>query len=177
MKSKLRKMLGTWDAPCTQSLVKLIDTQSKATICRWCIDHAASVILPIFEERCPGDDRPRRALDAANRYLSGKAKFKEVKDAILKECHAAARELDGDPVAQAAARAVGQASATVHTLSHSIGAYFYGAAAVAYSTLGLNAAADEYNTVAEEECARMEAALRSIAIDDEKEKAVIKWSC
>lgn len=177
MKNKLRKMLGTWDAPCTQSLVKLISTQSKRTICRWCIDYAGSVILPIYEERRPGDDRPRRALDAANGYLDGKVKFQEVKDLILKECHAAARGSDDDPAAQAAARAVGQASAVVHTLSHSIGLYFYGAAAVVYSTLGLDENAGRYNTAAEEECARMEAALRSVAVPDEKDPARIKWSC
>ncbi|MDR0791310.1 MAG: hypothetical protein LBE47_02095 [Methanomassiliicoccaceae archaeon] len=173
---KLRKTLGTWDAPCTQSLVRLIDTQSQKTICRWCIDYARSVILPIFEERRPGDDRPRRALDAADGYLDGKVKFQEVKELILRECHAAARESD-DPAAQAAARAVGQASAVVHTLSHSVSKYFYGAAAVAYSTLGSNGTADEYNRVAEEECARMEAALRSISVPDEMDPARINWGC
>ncbi|MDR0778972.1 MAG: hypothetical protein LBE48_06025 [Methanomassiliicoccaceae archaeon] len=177
MKRKLRKMLGSWDAECTQSLVKLIDTQSKRTICRWCIDYAEFAILPIFEERCPGDGRPRMALNAANRYLEGKVRFQEVKDIILNECHAAARELEGDPAAQAAARAIGQASASVHTLSHSVALYFYGAAAVAYSTLGCDAGADEYERMAEEECARMEAALRSVAVPDEKDPAKIKWGC
>jgi hypothetical protein len=82
MAMKLRKMLGDRDAPCTQSLLRLIDTQSKATICRWCIDFAEAHIMPIFERRSPGDNRPRNALNAARDYLNGKVKFPEVKNII-----------------------------------------------------------------------------------------------
>ena len=112
-KRKLRKMLGKADDPGTLELMALIDTQSKETICRWCISYARERLLPIFEARCPQDNRPRQALDAAESYLRGEVKFSYVKHIILNECHAAARELDDDPSAQAAARACGQASAQV----------------------------------------------------------------
>lgn len=177
MAKKLRKMLGDVNAPGAVALMHLIDTQSKATICNWCIDYAEANVLPIFEKYCPNDDRPRSALNAAREYLDGKVKFPVVKNIILNECHAAARELEANPAAQAAARACGQGSAVVHTLSHSIGLYFYGAAATAYDRLGLNATDAEYNAVAEEVCADMTAALQAIAVAEEPNPAKIKWNC
>jgi len=177
MAKKLRKMLGDVNAPSTVALMRLIDTQSKATICNWCIGYAEENILPIFEKHCPNDERPRKALNAASDYLDGKVRFPVVKNIILNECHAAARKLDGNPAAQAAARACGQGSAVVHTLSHSIGIYFYGAAAVAYDRLGLEATDDEYGAIAEEVCADMTAALQAVAVEEEPNPAKIKWNC
>jgi len=176
-KKKLRKMLGDVNAPSTVALMRLIDTQSKKTICNWCLDYAEAKILPIFEKHCPDDPRPRNALRAARDYLDGKMKFPEVKNIILNECHAAARELDANPVAQAAARACGQASAVVHTLSHSLGLYFYGAAAIAYDRAGLNESDEVYGKIAEEVCADLTAALQAVAVENEPNPAKIKWYC
>lgn len=177
MAKKLRKMLGDVNALSMIALMRLINTQSKATTCKWCMGYAEAHILPIFEKRCPGDNRPRSALNAARDYLDGKVKFPMVKNIILNECHAAARGLDTDPAAQAAARAVGQASAVVHTLSHSIGLYFYGAATIAYDRVGLGETAEVYNRIAEEICIDMTAALQAIAVESEPNPAKIKWSC
>jgi len=80
---KLRKMLGDVNAPSTVELKELIDTQSKDTICKWCLGYAENKILPIFEENCPGDDRPRNAVKAAHEYLDGKVKFPVVKNIIV----------------------------------------------------------------------------------------------
>lgn len=177
MSKKLRKMLGNVNAPSTVALMRLIDTQSRVTICKWCLDDAETRILPIFEKHCPNDARPRNALNAARDYLDGKVKFPVVKNIILNECHAAARELVDNPPAQAAARACGQSSAVVHTLSHSIGLYFYGAAAIAYDRVGLNETPEVYDRIAEEVCADMTAALQAIAVENEPNPAKIKWSC
>lgn len=177
MTKKLRKMLGDVNAPSTIALMRLIDTQSKVTICKWCMDYAEVRVLPIFEKCCPNDARPRNALNAARDYLEGKVKFPVVKNIILNECHAAARELEDNPAAQAAVRACGQGSAVVHTLSHSIGLYFYGAAAIAYDRVGLNETAEVYEKIAEEVCADMTAALQAIAVEDEPNPAKIKWGC
>ena len=68
-KRPLRKMLGKADAPCTLALMRLIDTQSRETICAWCIHYAQHRMLPIFEKHSPGDDRPRRALEAAQELV------------------------------------------------------------------------------------------------------------
>ena len=45
---KLRKMLGKYDDEHIVELMKLIDTQSKETISRWCMDYAEEFILPIY---------------------------------------------------------------------------------------------------------------------------------
>ena len=174
---KSRKMLGSADAPYIISLMRLIDTQSKATIASWCMDYAEAHILPIFEKHCPGDDRPWQAIAAARDWFEGKKKLPEVRQIILHECHAAARELDGNPAAQAAAWACGQASACFHTPTHSLGLAFYGAAAIAYDRVGLDATPEVYDRIAAEECAKMEAALRAVAVEDEPNPAKINWGC
>lgn len=177
MPKKLRKMLGDVNAPSTIALRDLIDTQSKDTIRKWCLGYAEDEILPIFAKHCPGDERPRNAVNAARDYLGGKVKFPVVKNIILNECHAAARELDANPIAQAAARAVGQGAAVVHTLTHSLGLYFYAAAAVTYDRVGLDASEDVYATIAEEVCLEYTEALRAIAVEDEPNPAKLKWNC
>ena len=174
---KPRKMLGSANAPYILSLMRLIDTQSKATIVAWCMDYVEAHILPIFEKHCPGDDRPRQAIAAARDWFDGKKKLPEVRQIILHECHAAARELDSNPTAQAAARACGQASACFHTPTHSLGLAFYGAAAIAYDRVGLGEMPEVYDRIAAEECAKMEAALRAVAVADEPNPAKINWGC
>ena len=176
-KQKLRKMLGDVFSPSAVALRELIDTQSKDTIRKWCLEYAEEKILPIFEKHNPGDERPRNAVIAAHDYLDGKVKFPVVKNIILNECHAAARELDENPTAQAAARAVGQGSAVVHTLTHSLGLYFYAAAAVAYDRIGLEATEKEYAEIAEEVCIDYTNALRAIAVENELNPAKLKWNC
>jgi len=177
MPKKLRKMLGDVNSPSAVALRMLIDTQSKDTIRKWCLGYAEERVLPIFEKHCPGDERPRSAVKCAHDYLDGKVKFPVVKNIILNECHAAARELDDNPVAQAAARAVGQGSAVVHTLTHSLGLFFYAAAAVAYDRVGLDAADEVYAEIAEEVCLDYTAALRAVAVENEPNPAKLKWNC
>ena len=177
MPKKLRKMLGDVSAPTCVSLRELIDTQSKDTIRNWSLGYATDKILPIFEKYCPEDSRPRNAINAAYEYLEGKVKFPVVKNLILNECHAAARELDNNPVAQAAARAIGQGTAVVHTLTHSLGLFFYAAAAVAYDRVGLEASDKEYAEIAEEVCLDYTEALRAVAVEHEPNPAKLKWNC
>jgi len=177
MPKKPRKMLGDWRDPCIQSLMRLIETQSKATIAGWCIDYADGHILPIYENAYPGDNRPRSALSAARDWLAGRVKLPEVKRIILGECHAAAREAEDHPAAQAAARTCGQAAACIHTPTHSLGLAFYGAAAIAYDRVGVGESPDIYAQIAAEECAKMEAALRRVAVADEPNPAKINWNC
>jgi hypothetical protein len=172
----VRKMLGDWRSPSVQSMMRLIETQSKTTIAAWCIPYAEQHVLPIYERSFPNDARPRTALRLAKDWLDGKVKLPAVKKAVL-DCHAAAREAESNPAAQAAARTAGQAAATVHTPTHSLGLVFYGAAAIAYDQIGINAKPDEYDRFAAEVCARMEAALRSIAVENEPNPAKINWNC
>ena len=177
MPTKPRKMLGDVNSPSVIALRNMIDTQSKDTIRKWCLDYAEYKMLPIFEKHCPGDTRPRSAVNAARGYLNGDVKFPVVKRIILNECHAAARELDANPAAQAAARAVGQGSAVVHTLTHSLGLYFYAAAAIAYDSVGVGAPADEYAAIAEAVCLDYTAVLQAVAVDNEPNPIKLKWHC
>ena len=151
MPMKLRKLLGDVNAPSTVALRELIDTRSKDTIRKWCLDYAEKKILPIFEKYCPDDNRPRNAVNAAHDYLDGKVKFTIVKNIILNECHAAARELDANPTAQAAA--------------------------IAYDRIGLDATDEEYAQIAEEVCLDYTDALRTVAVDNEPNPAKLKWNC
>ena len=177
MPKKLRKTLGDVNAPSVIALRNLIDTQSKDTIRRWSLDYADNKMLPIFERHCPGDARPRNALSAARDYLNGNVKFSVVKSVILGECHAAARELDANPIAQAAARAIGQGSAVIHALTHSLGLYFYAAASVAYDSVGFDATDEAYARIAEKVCLDYTDALKAVAVENEPNPAKLKWNC
>lgn len=174
--SKHRKMLSDWDAPYIQSLVKLIETQSKATLANWCISYCDVHILPKYEGRCSGDARPRNALFAAREWLDTKIKLPQAKAAIL-DCHAAARELEDDPTAQACARAIGQCASTIHAASHCLGLAYYGALAAAYDKLGVHAPWAELEAFAAGECRRMEEALRAVAVENEPNPAKFTWQC
>lgn len=177
MAKKLRKMLGKADSPYVISLMQLIETQSKETIAKWCMDYAEENILPIYKKYYPSDNRPEEAIAASRDWFEGRKKLPEVKDIILNSCHAAAREAEDCPAAQAAARACGQASACFHTPTHSLGLAFYGSAAIAYDRAGINETEEVYDRIAQEECEKMEEALRQIAVSNELHPAKIKWYC
>lgn len=53
--SKTRKMLSDWNAPYIQSLMKLIETQSKLTLANWAVDYSEQFILPLWSKRFPDD--------------------------------------------------------------------------------------------------------------------------
>jgi hypothetical protein len=108
--------------------------------------------------------------------LSGEIKLPQAKTAIL-ECHAAAREAEANPVAQAAARAIGQCSSTIHSPRHCIGLAFYGALAVAYDKLGTSSSWEQVEKCAADECGHMFEALLAVSVEDEPNPAKISWKC
>ena len=108
--------------------------------------------------------------------MAGTAKLPQAKKEIL-ACHGAARDAAGNPVAQAAARAIGQSASTIHSARHCIDLAFYGALAVAYDQLGTAASWDEIEQCAAAECGRIEAALCSMAVEHEPNPAKINWNC
>jgi hypothetical protein len=171
-----RKMLSDWDAIYIQALVKAIETQSKSTLAHWAVDYAEKVLLPIWKKFDPEDIRPEAALNSARRWLSGQIKLPEAKVQILL-CHAAAREAQTNPAAQAAARAIGQCASTIHSARHGIGLPLYGALAVAYDVLGTNVSWAELEACAADECARMLDALRAVSVENETNPAKIDWKC
>ena len=173
---KARKMLSDWNAPYIQSLVMQIETQSKETLVNWAVDYAGQVLLPIWFKDFPDDMRPQHALYAAREWLSGAIKLPKAKTVIL-ECHAAAREAESKPAAQAAARAIGQSASTIHAASHCIGLALYGSLAVAYDTLGSDTPWGELEHYAASECGCMLDALCTVAIENEPNPAKISWKC
>jgi hypothetical protein len=64
---------------------------------------------------------------------------------------------------------------TIHVPAHCLGLAFYGAAALAYAQAGANESPEVYDTIAAEECAKMEAALRGIAVENEPNPAKTDW--
>lgn len=96
--AKIRKMIGKVDSPEIVSLMKLIETQSKPTIVRWCNEYAREHVLPIYEKDYPEDERLKNALNAINEWLDGTIKLVEAKK-IVKEAQMAAREAEGNPSA------------------------------------------------------------------------------
>jgi len=173
---KYRKMLTEWEAPYIQSLVKLVETQSKTTLANWCVAYSRQKLLPIYRSAYPDDLRPENALTAADDWLCGRIKLPQAKALIL-ECHASAREADGNPAAQAAARAIGQCDSTIHSARHCVGLALYGSLAVAYDIAEAGTDWTEIEKLAAEECNRMEDALRDISIKDDPNAAKIDWKC
>jgi len=176
MPTKHRKMLTDWQAPYILPILRLIETQSKTTIALWCINYAEARILPIYEAGYPDDARAKDAINAARKWLASEIKLPEAKKVIL-SCHAAAREAEENPAAQAAARAIGQCASSIHAATHCAALMFYGALAVAYDALGVNASWDKLLEVAAAECIQMHAALQNVAIENEPNPAKINWNC
>jgi len=59
---------------------------------------------------------------------------------------------------------------------HSHGLVFYGTAAIAYDRVGIYEKAEVYERVAAEECTKMEALLRAVAIENESNPAKLNWN-
>ncbi len=77
----------------------------------------AERVLPLFENRFPNDDRPRKAIEATRAWARGEIRVSAARGAAL-GAHAAARDAAGCPAACAAARAAGHAAATAHVVTH-----------------------------------------------------------
>lgn len=173
--AKLRKMLGDVNHPTTVALMRLIETQSKATLARWATETAAERYLPIYEKSPNASPIPRRTVEACRAHLNGEIKLAELKP-LLKESRAIAAA-ETDPVAQAAARAIATACAAITTPTNALGCLFYGAAATAYDRAGLSAPAETCDTLAGEELFRALDSLHAVAVPDEPNPAKISWNC
>ena len=118
-------------------LVKITDPKTRAV---WSID-CAERVLPYFEGKYPEDRRPRQAIETLQAWIkTGVFKMAVIRGASLAS-HAAAREVGEDNAARSAARAAGQAVATAHVPTHSMGAAIYALQAVYRATDPSDAAA------------------------------------
>jgi hypothetical protein len=112
-----------------QRIVELVRKADHKTSALWAID-CTERVLPYFEGKYPEDRRPRNAIETLQIWINtGVFKMAVIRKASLAS-HAAAREVGEDNAARSAARAAGQAVATAHVPTHSIGAAIYALQAV-----------------------------------------------
>lgn len=173
---KLRKMLGDIHSPECLALMRLIETQSHKTLAAWAVDYAKTNYLDLYAAESPADLRLKDAVFACEEYLAGARKLQEIKP-VLKDAAQAARDAALNSVAQAAARAVSTACATVQTPTNALGFLFYGAAATAYSQAGLTETTEIYDGLAARELQKAYDALRQAAVPNEPHPAKINWNC
>ena len=108
---------------------KLLKKVDKKILAIWALD-CAERVLPYFEKKIPKDNRPRVAIEVLQEWIdTGKFKMDTIRKASL-SAHAAAREVGEDNPARSAARAAGQAVATAHVYTHSIGSAIYALQAI-----------------------------------------------
>jgi hypothetical protein len=109
--------------------MELVEQTDQKTLAVWAVDCAMRV-LPYFEEAYPDDRRPRQAVETLQEWIrTGVFKMAVIRKASL-DSHAAARDVGEDNPARSAARAAGQAVATAHVPTHSIGAAIYALQAI-----------------------------------------------
>ena len=138
----------------------------------WAAD-CAEHVLPLFNAKCPQDDRPRRAIETARAWSRGQATVDEAREAAF-AAHAAARSAS-DPAAREAARAAGHAVATAHMADHELGA-----AAYAIKAVRLASTASDGLTAGERECRwqreQLPEAIRALVLSDEEQRNETVWS-
>jgi hypothetical protein len=123
-----------------KSMVELVSKTDHKTLAVWAMD-CVERVLPYFEEENPEDHRPRQAVEALQTWINtGVFRMAVIRNAALTS-HAAAREVGEDNAARSAARAAGQAVATAHVFTHSIGAANYALQAIHRATITSDAAA------------------------------------
>ena len=127
MSARQRKLLFM---PADESLAgfySLAGSCNKLCLVAWALEYSERYAA-LFEEYS-GDDRVRRARDAAFFWAKGQMKMPEARRHIL-AAHKAASGC-GNRVAEAAARAVAHAASSVHSERHAAGLVLYGLTAFA----------------------------------------------
>ena len=173
--AKLRKMLGDVNSQVCLDIMALIGTQSHATIDKWAVEYAAAKCLPIFEKHCPGEMLLRETIEKCRGYILGIIKLKDLKP-FLSEARKYAGTVNGD-AAQAAARAVSAACATVQTPTNAFGFLVYAAAAAAYDELGPNKDILEYEAYAAGVMTTALESLKAVAVENEENPVKVNWNC
>ncbi|MFX1571923.1 MAG: putative immunity protein [Promethearchaeota archaeon] len=128
-----------------ERIVELLKKTDKKILAVWAID-CTERVLSYFEKKYPNDYRPRNAIETLQTWINtGVFKMRVIRKASL-DAHTAAREVGADNSACSAARAAGQAVATAHVKTHSIGAAIYALQAIHRA----NNTSDAYTDVAKE---------------------------
>lgn len=107
-----------------ERIVELVNKTDKKTLAVWATD-CTKRVLPYFEKKYPKDYRPRNAIETLQTWINTRVFKITIIRKVSLDAHAAAREVGEDNAARSAARAAGQAVATAHVKTHSIGAAIY----------------------------------------------------
>lgn len=174
--AKLRKMLGDVNSAECIGMKELIETQSKLTLAKWAVGYAKENYLSVFNSQIEGRSELAEAISACEDLFEGKVKQAEIKP-ILKNAVQLARDLNDNPIAQAAARAISTACGVFQTPTNALGFLFYGSATVAYSEKGLEKNAEVYDEAAKNEFKRAFESLSAVAVSNEENPAKISWGC
>ena len=131
--NELRKSVSeVFDVPFTKGIDHQVFKPYQKELAIWAAN-CAERVLPFFEEKCPNDARPRRAIDALQEWIrTDRFRMKTIREASL-AAHAAAKTVKEDD-AIFAAHSAGQAVGTAHVNTHSLGAALYAIRAVATHT-------------------------------------------
>lgn len=125
------------DTSIGKSIAVLQSKRDHRTLALWAAD-CAEHVLPLFEEKYPKDNRPRKAIEAGRAWVRGEITMSEARTAAF-AAHAAARDTDEAAACAAAARAAGHAAATAHVATHAVHAATYAAKAAAYASVPADA--------------------------------------
>lgn len=173
---KPRKMLGDAASPQCQKLMRLIETQSKPTLALWALQLAEKRYLPIYTAAYPKDKRALQAIRICRECARNSGSVKEIKP-LLKELIQLARDEHAEPAVVCAVRAIATACNVLQTPTNALGFLFYGAAAVAYTAVGVTQSRAVYEHLAEEEFEHALAALQEAVIADEQHPVKVNWNC
>ena len=133
VKQKIRRknqILFSRESASLQELLQLIRQQKHRTLVMWALA-CAEEPARILNKRHPDHKEPEQAILLCKEWAKGKIKMPEAKRALLK-VHALAKKL-ADPADIALCHAVGQACATVHVETHTIGLPIYELTAIVRS--------------------------------------------
>jgi len=116
-----------------KEFVEIVKKTDHKTLAVWAVD-CVERVMPYFEEKYPEDHRPRNAIETLQAWISkGEFRMAVIRGTSLAS-HAAAREVGEGDAARSVARAAGQAVATAHVPTHSIGAAIYALQAIHRAT-------------------------------------------
>ena len=104
--------------------------------------YSARLVIDIFEKKYPNDNRPRKAIEAAELYLEGKVTKEQIGDAVDAAAYAAADAANAANAAYTAAYAAANAANAAYTAAYdAANAAVYAAAAAYTAANAANAAA------------------------------------
>lgn len=137
-------------------------------------EECAEHVLHYFEETCPGDDRPRRAIEAVRAWVDGEITMKQARF-VAGASQDAAREVKvASEAARMAALSAGQAAVVAHVAAHELGAAAYAIRAVMAAS-----PQDKKEMTRRQECRwqreRLPKRIRDLVIDDMRLRNELCW--